>query len=210
MRIEQELEKMGFTLPTPKPVAAYVPAVRSGAVRPVWPGCPAITGRVATIAMEATQSAADNPLPDLVRALAGMAGAVVVIDLGERIDLQCWGGVLTVVAQRFGLIGAVVNGAVRDLEALADSRFPVYARGVYPGRVRGRLRMIEAGGEVALGDGRVSPSQMVVADSGGVLFLPAADTARVVAVGRQRALQERWQLARVRAGEEPSAVFGTM
>jgi len=30
MRIEQELEKMGFTLPTPKPLAAYVPAVRSG------------------------------------------------------------------------------------------------------------------------------------------------------------------------------------
>jgi enamine deaminase RidA (YjgF/YER057c/UK114 family) len=30
MRIEQELEKLGFALPTPKPVAAYVPAVRSG------------------------------------------------------------------------------------------------------------------------------------------------------------------------------------
>ncbi|HSB69719.1 MAG TPA: RidA family protein [Candidatus Methylomirabilis sp.] len=30
MRIEQELGKLGFTLPTPKPLAAYVPAVRSG------------------------------------------------------------------------------------------------------------------------------------------------------------------------------------
>ncbi len=30
MRIEQELKKMGFTLPTPTPLAAYVPAVRSG------------------------------------------------------------------------------------------------------------------------------------------------------------------------------------
>jgi enamine deaminase RidA (YjgF/YER057c/UK114 family) len=30
MRIEQELEKLGYTLPTPRPVAAYVPAVRSG------------------------------------------------------------------------------------------------------------------------------------------------------------------------------------
>ena len=30
MRIEQELEKLGFTLPTPRPVAAYVPAVRTG------------------------------------------------------------------------------------------------------------------------------------------------------------------------------------
>ena len=30
MRIELELEKMGFTLPTPRPVAAYIPAVRTG------------------------------------------------------------------------------------------------------------------------------------------------------------------------------------
>lgn len=30
MRIEQELEKLGFVLPVPKPLAAYVPAVRSG------------------------------------------------------------------------------------------------------------------------------------------------------------------------------------
>ena len=30
MRIEQELQKMGFSLPIPKPVAAYIPAVRVG------------------------------------------------------------------------------------------------------------------------------------------------------------------------------------
>jgi enamine deaminase RidA (YjgF/YER057c/UK114 family) len=30
MRIEEELAKLGFTLPTPKPLAAYVPAVRTG------------------------------------------------------------------------------------------------------------------------------------------------------------------------------------
>jgi len=34
MRIEQELEKLGFVLPTPKPLAAYVPAVRVGDL--VW------------------------------------------------------------------------------------------------------------------------------------------------------------------------------
>lgn len=30
MRAEEELAKLGFTLPTPKPLAAYVPAVRTG------------------------------------------------------------------------------------------------------------------------------------------------------------------------------------
>ena len=30
MRIEQELQRMGFVLPTPKPLAAYIPAVKVG------------------------------------------------------------------------------------------------------------------------------------------------------------------------------------
>ena len=52
MRIEQELEKMGFTLPTPKPVAAYVPAVRSGNLvftagqGPTLDGKPMFTGKL--------------------------------------------------------------------------------------------------------------------------------------------------------------------
>jgi enamine deaminase RidA (YjgF/YER057c/UK114 family) len=52
MRIEQDLEKMGFTLPTPKPVAAYVPAVRSGNLvftagqGPTMDGKPMFTGKL--------------------------------------------------------------------------------------------------------------------------------------------------------------------
>jgi enamine deaminase RidA (YjgF/YER057c/UK114 family) len=52
MRIEQELEKMGFTLPTPKPVAAYVPAVRTGDLvftagqGPTLDGKPMFTGKL--------------------------------------------------------------------------------------------------------------------------------------------------------------------
>ena len=52
MRIEQELEKLGFALPTPKPVAAYVPAVRSGNLvftagqGPMVDGTPKFTGKL--------------------------------------------------------------------------------------------------------------------------------------------------------------------
>ena len=52
MRIEQELAKMGFTLPTPKPLAAYVPAVRTGNLiftagqGPTVDGKPKFTGKL--------------------------------------------------------------------------------------------------------------------------------------------------------------------
>jgi enamine deaminase RidA (YjgF/YER057c/UK114 family) len=52
MRIEQELEKMGFKLPTPKPLAAYIPAVRVGELLftagqgPTVDGKPAFVGKL--------------------------------------------------------------------------------------------------------------------------------------------------------------------
>jgi enamine deaminase RidA (YjgF/YER057c/UK114 family) len=52
MRIEQELEKMGFALPTPKPLAAYIPAVRVGDLvftagqGPTRDGKPAFVGKL--------------------------------------------------------------------------------------------------------------------------------------------------------------------
>jgi enamine deaminase RidA (YjgF/YER057c/UK114 family) len=52
MRIEQELEKMGFKLPTPKPLAAYIPAVRAGELvftagqGPTLDGKPAFIGKL--------------------------------------------------------------------------------------------------------------------------------------------------------------------
>jgi len=52
MRIEQELEKMGFVLPTPKPLAAYIPAVRVGDLvftagqGPTLDGKPAFVGKL--------------------------------------------------------------------------------------------------------------------------------------------------------------------
>jgi enamine deaminase RidA (YjgF/YER057c/UK114 family) len=52
MRIEQELARMGFALPTPKPLAAYVPAVRTGNLvftagqGPTVDGQPRFTGKL--------------------------------------------------------------------------------------------------------------------------------------------------------------------
>ncbi|MBI4735014.1 MAG: RidA family protein [candidate division NC10 bacterium] len=52
MRVEQELERLGFRLPIPRPVAAYVPAVRSGDLvftagqGPMVDGTPKFTGKL--------------------------------------------------------------------------------------------------------------------------------------------------------------------
>jgi len=49
MRIEQELEKMGFKLSAPKPLAAYVPAVRVGELVFTAGQGPSVDGKAAFV-----------------------------------------------------------------------------------------------------------------------------------------------------------------
>src|SRR4051794_5006080 len=115
-----------------------VEAVRTGLLRPLWPDCPPVAGRVRTVRLD------DGPgtsLPELLEVLADAADRVMLVDLGGRVDVQCWGTVLATAAASFGVRGALVNGAARDLEGLRELGFATYAMGVYPARMRGRLEL---------------------------------------------------------------------
>jgi 4-hydroxy-4-methyl-2-oxoglutarate aldolase len=191
-----------------------VSAVRTGAMRPIWPGCPQLTGTVATLTLRPAESPDDDPLPDLLRAIAGLAGQVVLVDLEGRTDVQAWGGVLTACARRYGVLGALVYGAARDVVSIAESEFPTFALAAHPARIRGRLRLVASGLNVALGGGIVRAGDMVVADADGAVFLSqnrqgdAADVADIAARSSARARNEKRDLGRLLAGEDPLDVFG--
>lgn len=82
-------------------------------------------------------------------------------------------------AQHFGIAGCVVNGAVRDVEALASGGIPVWARHVTPLAGRGTLVQSEVGGAVSLGGVPVSPGDILVADGNGVAVIPAGNLGAV-------------------------------
>lgn len=83
-------------------------------------------------------------------------------------------------ARHFSMAGCVVNGAVRDVEALATGGIPVWARHVTPLAARGSLVPSEAGSPVLLGGTPVSPGDILVADGNGVAVIPAGSLAAVV------------------------------
>ncbi len=89
MRIEQELEKMGFTLPTPKPVAAYIPAVRVGELvftagqGPTVDGKPKFTGKLGRELTEEQGYQAAQIC--IVNCLACVKSVIVDLDKVEQI-----------------------------------------------------------------------------------------------------------------------------
>ena len=164
-------------------------AARSGSLRPVWAGAPAISGVLRTVRLEPAGDS--SPLDELLALLAEQASVLWLVDLEGRLDRQCWGSRLATVAQRYGVPGVLVNGAVRDVDDLQAMQFPTYARGVYPGAARGRLRVAAVDEPVDLDGVTVVAGSYVVADSSGLAAFEAARAAEVIDVAREIRRRER-------------------
>jgi regulator of RNase E activity RraA len=66
-----------------------------------------------------------------------------------------------------------VNGAIRDLPAIRDIDFPVWAAGVTPITGKFRMEAMEINGPVRLHDVVVYPGDLIVADDSGICVVPS-------------------------------------
>jgi len=98
------------------------------------------------------------------------AGDVLVIQGLD--DISNMGGIMATVAKRQGIVGAVVDGAVRDVGHSRKLGFPIWSKGISP--ITGKWRAItqEINGKVEVYGTTVTPGDLVVADETGVCFVP--------------------------------------
>jgi 4-hydroxy-4-methyl-2-oxoglutarate aldolase len=162
-------------------------------IRPVWRGA-----RVSAPAFPVTCTTTDN-LAIHVAVAEAPAGSVLVVDVGDDGARGYWGEVLTTGAEARGLQGLVIDGGVRDVDALEAHHFPVFStmvalRGATK-QERGRvgLRATVGGVDVEAGD-------WIVGDVDGVAVVPAARLDDVLAAGRTRAEKEQHYFDELRAG----------
>jgi regulator of RNase E activity RraA len=184
-----------------------LPCVRTGEIRPVYSECPPFTGTISTVRLEPGPG---MPLEALVDVFRKSDNDAVLVDLGGRTDMQCWGTVLATAASVCGIRAALVNGAVRDADGLAAMKFPTFAKGVYPATMRGRLRLAAAEAEVSIGGQPVSPGCAVAADANGAVFFPKEHTAKVFRRAREIAAAEQRLLEQIRDARQPMAVLDAM
>jgi regulator of RNase E activity RraA len=170
----------------------------------LWPNCPALSGYLRTVRLE---PGAGSPLADLLDGFASWDAEIVFVDLGARLDVQCWGSVLATVARRFGVRGALVNGAARDLEGLRSLDFPTYGRGVHPAAMRGRLRLVATDEPAELDGQTVDSGAFAVADESGVVVVPRADVDDVLRAAAELKEHEETLLRAVESGADPREVF---
>ena len=171
------------------------------AIRPAWPGA-----KVCGIAITVQCPPGDNLM--LHRAVAlSSPGSVIVADAGGYLRAGAWGEILTVAAQSRGIRGLVIDGAARDMEAIAALGFPVFCRGLAIGactkKQKGKLNpTMNFGGLV------IRPGDIVVGGADGVVVIEQ-DRAEVVykaAVERQE--RELVIMKELRSGKTTLELLG--
>jgi 4-hydroxy-4-methyl-2-oxoglutarate aldolase len=138
------------------------------AIRPLWTP----VGRVAGPAMTVRCPPGDNLMLHAAIYRAE-PGSVIVVDAGGDEEYAVAGGNVCAIAQRHGVAGFVIDGVIRDIAEVRESRFPLFARGTVP--IPGVKKVVSPLNEqVRCGGVVVTAGDVVVADEEGIVVVPAA------------------------------------
>ena len=100
------------------------------------------------------------------------------------------GGISALTGKRQGERGAIVMGGVRDIPHSRAVDYPIWASDITPATGKWRIETVEINGVVQIGDVRVSPGDLVVADDSGVCFIPRDVILEVLELAEKKAKAE--------------------
>ena len=138
-----------------------------------------ILGSAYTVNLPASENlllyyAVDNAMP----------GDVLVVSCAGYTERAVAGEIVAALAKARGLAGFVIDGAVRDAEALRQTDFPVYARAVSPnGPYKDACGEINVA--VSMGNVVIHPGDLIVADGDGIVSIRREEAASVAQLARK-------------------------
>jgi len=138
-------------------------------IKPIAPGMK-VVGTAFTV------NIIDGSASGVIRAVAE-AGPGYVLVIGSNqgpIEKALLGDLLALTAAEHGITGIVVDGLIRDLDALGAIGLPIFARGAIPAAA-GKKGASEINGSIRCGGIQVNPGDLIVGDSDGVVVVPVSE-----------------------------------
>ncbi|VDC22341.1 4-carboxy-4-hydroxy-2-oxoadipate aldolase/oxaloacetate decarboxylase [Pseudogemmobacter humi] len=162
--------------------------------------------RLAGTAFTVDCRAHDNLAIHLAVTMAG-PGDILVVDAKGFIEAGPWGDILTLGAQKRGIAGLVIDGAVRDSEEIIAMRFPVFARGL---SIKGTLKAQPGriGAPVICGGQQIRTGDIIVGDRDGLVVVRPERLDEVLTAAAAREEAERRMRERLEAGETTLEILG--
>jgi 4-hydroxy-4-methyl-2-oxoglutarate aldolase len=110
------------------------------------------------------------------------AGEVAVLACGGSQRIAPWGGMLSTATRARGGAGCVTDGFVRDIKVIRRLGLPTFHAGISPLDSKGRGEIMAIDVPVICAGVRVEPGDLIVGDADGVVVVPKAREAEVLAL----------------------------
>lgn len=127
-------------------------------------------------------------------------GDVIVVDAGGELKQAITGEIMMATAAQKGIAGVIIDGAVRDVEALQQMEMPIYAAGVTPAGPHK-----EGPGEinvpVSVGGVVIRPGDILVGDGDGVVVIRPEDVGDLIEKAHEKHKGERDIMKIIREGK---------
>jgi len=140
----------------------------------------------------------DNLMIHAALALARPGDVLVVDGKGDR-TAALMGTIMMTAARQLGLVGVVLDGAVRDSLEIDEMDFPVFSVGTNPNgptkEVGGRI-----GHPVSVGGVTVHPGDFVIGDGDGVVVVERDRLEGLLPLAAQKVAAEARRMAQIKEG----------
>ena len=131
-------------------------------------------------------------------------GDVLVVDGGGDISRALFGEIMMTVAKSRGAVGAVLDAAIRDVEAFERHQFPCWARGV---NMRGPYK--DGPGSinvpVSIGGMVINPGDIILGDCDGIIALSPSIALEGARLGREKEAVEGKTIQSIHDGKYDDA-----
>ena len=162
-----------------------------GRIAPLAPGM-----RFAGPAITVEVRPGDNLMIHAAMAVA-QPGDVIVVDGKGDLSSALMGEIMSQQCMALGIAAVVIDGAVRDSEAIRELGFPMYAAGLNPNGptkfVPGRLNH-----PISIGGVTVYPGDLVVGDADGVTVIERSKAAAMLPLAVSKVAAETKRIADIR------------
>lgn len=181
-------------------------------MRPVFPV--KFAGLALTVLLKKEANHDADALKGMLAAIDhGGPSSVYVMVVEDGNDIAGIGGLMGTAMAARNFSGAVIDGGVRDVSYLQKISFPVFALGIVPSTSVSHYRFAGSNIPVVCDGVSVSPGDFIVADTDGVVVVPRAEAAQVLAAAKELDYKEHSMygtIEKLKSIEEAVAKFGRL
>lgn len=120
-------------------------------------------------------------------------GDIIIVDGAGAMDRSLAGEIMMTFLEKKGIAGVVVDGTMRDYDAISKMKMPIYCKGITP---QGPFKNGpgEIGVPVCCGGIVVFPGDIIVGDSDGIVVIRQEDALEVLTAAQKKLAAETVKL----------------